>query len=155
MWLTKKFAYQMKILNICLITIIYSMANPSLSQGTSLFENYRWENRLLLFFSSNQNSKNQQQFSIFDKNSTGLKERDILVFHVNDKNVKNSGKEIYGKEEAEQLRRQFQVADSAFSVVLIGKDGTQKLQQEEVLTMDKLFAVVDAMPMRRREMRDH
>ena len=52
------------------------------------------------------------------------------------------------------MRNQFQVADQAFSVVLIGKDGTQKLQQNEVLPIDKLFAVIDAMPMRRREARE-
>lgn len=40
----------------------------------------------------------------------------------------------------------------AFSVVLIGKDGGEKLRQDSLLTARELFALVDAMPMRRAEM---
>lgn len=40
----------------------------------------------------------------------------------------------------------------AFSVVLIGKDGGEKHRQDSLLTARDLFAMVDAMPMRRAEM---
>jgi len=40
----------------------------------------------------------------------------------------------------------------AFSVVLIGKDGGEKLRRDSFLTTRDLFAIVDAMPMRRAEM---
>ena len=40
----------------------------------------------------------------------------------------------------------------AFSVVLIGKDGGEKLHQDALLTARDLFAMVDAMPMRRAEL---
>ena len=41
-----------------------------------------------------------------------------------------------------------------FSVVLIGKDGGEKLRRPTPLAPDELFALVDAMPMRRAEMRE-
>jgi len=41
---------------------------------------------------------------------------------------------------------------SEFSVVLIGKDGGEKLRQKSPLTAKELFVIVDAMPMRRAEM---
>ncbi len=41
----------------------------------------------------------------------------------------------------------------AFSVVLIGKDGGEKLRRQAPLAPAELFAIVDAMPMRREEMR--
>ncbi len=41
----------------------------------------------------------------------------------------------------------------AFAVVLIGKDGGEKLRRSAPLATDELFAVVDAMPMCRAEMR--
>ena len=41
----------------------------------------------------------------------------------------------------------------AFSVVLIGKDGGEKLRRDSFLTTRDLFAIVDAMPMRRAEMK--
>ncbi len=42
----------------------------------------------------------------------------------------------------------------AFSVVLIGKDGGEKLRRPTPLAPEELFAIVDAMPMRRAEMRE-
>lgn len=40
---------------------------------------------------------------------------------------------------------------SGFSVVLIGKDGGEKLRRNTLLSSKELFAIVDAMPMRRAE----
>ncbi len=42
----------------------------------------------------------------------------------------------------------------AFSVALIGKDGGEKLRRTAPLAPAELFAIVDAMPMRRAEMRE-
>lgn len=41
----------------------------------------------------------------------------------------------------------------AFSVVLIGKDGKEKLRRATPLSSKELFAVVDAVPMRQPEIR--
>lgn len=48
---------------------------------------------------------------------------------------------------------QIQFSTKSFSVVLIGKDGGEKLRRAIPLSPEELFAVVDAMPMRRAEMR--
>ena len=48
---------------------------------------------------------------------------------------------------------QIQFGTKSFSVVLIGKDGGEKLRRATPLSPDELFAIVDAMPMRRAEMR--
>ena len=42
--------------------------------------------------------------------------------------------------------------DIGFSVLLIGKDGGEKLRVNEVPDLQAIYAVVDAMPMRSREM---
>jgi len=42
---------------------------------------------------------------------------------------------------------------AAFSVVLIGKDGGEKLRRDRPVPPEELFALVDAMPMRREEIR--
>jgi len=41
----------------------------------------------------------------------------------------------------------------AFTVVLIGKDGGEKLRREEGANLGEIFGLIDTMPMRRREMR--
>ena len=49
---------------------------------------------------------------------------------------------------------QIQFGTTSFSVVLIGKDGGEKLRRTTPLSSEELFAIVDAMPMRRAEMRE-
>ncbi|MDX1472074.1 MAG: DUF4174 domain-containing protein [Flavobacteriaceae bacterium] len=41
--------------------------------------------------------------------------------------------------------------DSDFEVILIGLDGGVKLRQNTILTKEKLFSTIDAMPMRKAE----
>ena len=48
---------------------------------------------------------------------------------------------------------QIQFGTKSFSVVLIGKDGGEKLRRATPLSPEELFAIVDARPMRRAEMR--
>lgn len=75
---------------------------------------------------------------------SGLKDRDLVVIEA----VGASG-------EAASLRRQLAVPEQAFRAVLIGKDGGVKLTSGEPLPPQRLFATIDAMPMRRDEMRTH
>jgi len=39
-------------------------------------------------------------------------------------------------------------------VILIGKDGELKLRKELPVELSEIFSVIDAMPMRQREMRE-
>ena len=50
------------------------------------------------------------------------------------------------------LRKRFGVAGDEFAVILVGKDGGEKLRETEPLSTEALFGTIDAMPMRRREM---
>ncbi len=54
--------------------------------------------------------------------------------------------------EADALRRRFGLDPSRFRVLLIGKDGGAKLSSTTPLGPDRLFPVIDAMPMRQEEM---
>ncbi|NND50302.1 MAG: DUF4174 domain-containing protein, partial [Rhizobiales bacterium] len=53
---------------------------------------------------------------------------------------------------ASQLRSRHSIADDQFQVVLVGKDTGVKLRSENPVAARDLFALIDAMPMRRREM---
>ena len=54
---------------------------------------------------------------------------------------------------AQALRRRFGLPQDAFGAVLVGKDGGAKLTSTEPIPPRKLFSTIDAMPMRRDEMR--
>ncbi len=57
--------------------------------------------------------------------------------------------------EADRLRRSLAIPPADFTVILLGKDGGEKLRSSKPLTIDHLNAIIDAMPMRQDEMRSH
>ncbi|GJE62483.1 DUF4174 domain-containing protein [Methylobacterium trifolii] len=72
----------------------------------------------------------------------GLTERDLLVVEA-----------IGPGSQASSLRRALDLPAGAFRAVLVGKDGGAKLTSPEPIPPQALFSTIDAMPMRRDEMR--
>lgn len=54
--------------------------------------------------------------------------------------------------ESRRLASQYAIGEDAFSVLLIGKDGGEKLRVNAVPDLQAIYAVVDGIPMRSREM---
>lgn len=96
-------------------------------------------NRQLLIFGKERNEKMvKEQTTILAREDPGLKDRDLIV------TVVNSGSNLYSK---------YNVHFDDFTVILVGKDGTEKFRTQKLLLPAKLFTIIDAMPMRKREMR--
>ena len=72
----------------------------------------------------------------------GLAERNLVVMEA-----------VGTGPEATALRKRLRLPPEAFRAVLIGKDGGSKLVSEEPIPPQTLFATIDAMPMRKDEMR--
>ena len=51
------------------------------------------------------------------------------------------------------MRQKFSVRQGSFLVILIGKDGEEKMRRQKV-NLTEIFAVIDGMPMRQREMKE-
>lgn len=132
---------------------ISSMANVAYSQNISIPGPYHWENRILLVFASQGDATLNQQLDLFSEHQAGMDERNLIVFQILADKVSQADSKEYGKNAAEKLRSQYNVDRNNFTVILIGKDGSEKLRGQKVLSIDRLFATIDAMPMRRREMR--
>ena len=103
----------------------------------------RWNSRVLLLFAPHpEDVRLTQQKQILDRDAAGVKERDLQVF------------EITGNKQAdEQLRDKFHVKADSFAVVLIGKDGSEKLKRSQPTDTGEFFSLIDSMPMRKNEMR--
>jgi hypothetical protein len=54
---------------------------------------------------------------------------------------------------AQSVRGAVGLPSARFGVALVGKDGSVALRQGQPITTRTLFAAIDAMPMRREEMR--
>lgn len=128
-----------------------SMHNPANELELS---DYRWENRILLLFSGDRASDDlREQINELLADKTGLKDRDMLVFSITPQ--AETHELLYGSEydASDHLWEKYDITTAGFHVILIGKDGTVKLRDNSPVTSKKLYAIIDAMPMRQAEMR--
>jgi hypothetical protein len=59
-----------------------------------------------------------------------------------------------GSDESAAARSRFRVEDGAFAAaVIVGRDGGEKFRSAEPVPPEKLFDLIDAKPMRQREIR--
>ena len=82
----------------------------------------------------------EKQLAIWKAAQPGIEERDLTITEV-------TGNEL--------LYKKYKVdRQTDFTLILVGKDGSEKLRTHSLLSNNKLFALIDAMPMRREEMRN-
>ena len=115
---------------------------------------HAWTDRpVLVFASSPDDSTYRDQHQRFEDARDGLQEREITVYRVFEEGESLGPEGPISAAEARQLRERFG-PEGAFTVVLLGKDTTEKLRRSDVLSTGELFETIDAMPMRQREMRE-
>ncbi len=129
-------------------------ADAQTKSSGNILDQYKWKKRpLLLFAPSAENAAYVRQKELIENERAALADRDMVVVElIGQDEVYLNGtrqKGFHGKE----LRSRFQVPQEAFSVILIGKDGTEKQRNKETVALEKIFGLIDQMPMRRQEMR--
>ncbi|MBC8769333.1 DUF4174 domain-containing protein [Arenibacter sp. BSSL-BM3] len=143
-------------MRILLMTIGILMINHATSQD---LKEHQWENRVVLIVSQNEDSMEfQHQIAEFNRLPKELMTRKMLIYEVLPGRYRIMNNQIKGKENewitSTTLFDKFANKEEDFKVVLIGLDGGIKLEKTEVLTTTELFGTIDAMPMRRAEMKN-
>jgi hypothetical protein len=87
------------------------------------------------------------------KDKKGMLDRDLKIFFIAEKEVEEIFTDVKPIFSTDELREKFNVDKKDFQYLLIGKDGGVKIRQNRFLPNEQLFATIDAMPMRRQEMR--
>lgn len=114
---------------------------------------YSWSHRpVLVFAPSVADARLVDQLAQFNGRGAGLAEREMPVVVIVDDAVTIDG--AASALNAGEIRTAYAVAGGAFEVLLIGKDTGVKLRAAAPVTPERLFDLVDAMPMRQREMRE-
>ena len=116
------------------------------------FTDQRWSHRMLVC--TNVNPGASTQSALLEEHEAALIDRDLLVIQVGSNHAQllaGSAGELPG---ATAFRERFDLPENAFEVVLVGKDGRVKERRIEPMNPDELWAIIDAMPMRMREMRE-
>ncbi|HEY9670230.1 MAG TPA: DUF4174 domain-containing protein [Waterburya sp.] len=132
-----------------------SVANAGGSKVAFDMKTYQWKNRLLLVFSPSANSPAyQKQMQLFQSQQAGFQERDLLLVELLAEGTSRASGQILDKGDVAKMRSRFNIAPQDFRVILVGKDGTAKRRDSNPVQPKVIFNEIDAMPMRRREMRE-
>ena len=125
------------------------------SGGRGMLEAYHNKNRVLLVFApGREDAHYQRQAEMLDGKDAGLNERDMVILYLlADGKGRRIGTHVTAGGDENALRRRFAVSSTQFKVVLIGKDGHTAYSAEHPVSTGQLFGLIDAMPMRREEMR--
>lgn len=114
---------------------------------------YRWESRpLLVFAPTAKDPRLVETLSRIEATRCDFTGRDMVLGVVVAEGTSTLDGQAINVDEARRLANQFAIGDDAFSVVLVGKDGGEKLRVDDVPDLQRIYAVVDGMPMRSREM---
>lgn len=130
------------------------MAASGTASAAEGLESVRWTYRpLLIFTPSADDPRLSRQTTMLAEDPAALEDRRLAVYVVEANRVFTTFGAPAPGAEAKALRRYYRIPDDAFRVILVGLDGGEKLREEAPLSMEALFATIDGMPMRRRELR--
>jgi hypothetical protein len=108
----------------------------------------KWKRRVLLVCAADEaNPALSQQRRVIAHWRAAAEERDLTVVEI------VGDKVIGASDTAKTLRRRYSLPTHAFAVILIGKDGGIKLRRAQAIPAGTLEETIDAMPMRRAEVR--
>lgn len=132
-----------------------SATSPAMPDTTAFtLADHRWTHRPLLIFAPSDTSTSlTAQHERLDRELDGVRERDIIVVTLLAHGPSTYEGTPLHADTAARLRARFEIAPDAFCMLLIGKDGTEKRRYDQVTAPETIFQVIDAMPMRQREMR--
>ncbi len=136
------------------VWVFLSLIPPSLMAQSEL-SSYRWENRLiLLFYPSDTSEGLQYMLKEIEADKAEIADRDLVIFQLVEEGNSRVGNRVLGAKEAQEIRSRYRIKSGQATLILIGKDGGEKLRQEDsAIDLKVLYPLIDGMPMRRQEMR--
>ena len=115
---------------------------------------HQWKNRVLLIITENiEDQEFKNQIKKLQNNQKGLQNRKLIIYQMTSTHFKLGISEENEWIKRPELYNNLKSNDKTFEVILVGLDGGEKLRQNSVLTTDKLFSLIDGMPMRRAEIK--
>ena len=150
-------------ISIALLAIL-SMCHPASAQTPNqTLASFVDKNRVLLVFApTDQDPRLHEQLNLLSHHSQDMKERDLILIPVpmqsgpptTPDTLRTLRPPIISASEQLTLHHRFRVAPRDFAAILLGKDGGEKLRSATPISIERLNGTIDAMPMRRQEMRE-
>ncbi|PZO79861.1 MAG: hypothetical protein DI629_08165 [Mesorhizobium amorphae] len=126
------------------------LAMAAAPAASAPLEAVRWEKRVALVFGEGEAV--ESQLSDLKGDQGALADRDMLVLRIAGETASAEWGEGVDALDAAELRDAYGVEEDApFTVILLGKDGSEKLRRTEPVPAADIFGLIDSMPMRQSE----
>lgn len=113
---------------------------------------YQWKKRVLVLSAATYDDKNlrrqQHELALAPQE---FADRDMALVTLLDNAGSTAGTQALTNEETAMARVALGIGPDSFALRLIGKDGAVKLSGETATSMTDIYALIDTMPMRQRE----
>ena len=137
------------ILSILIISSAQVRASESVQETLASFA---WEKRQLVVFAPSGGHPLLERFDQSAANrKDGISDRRLQIWRISPETPVTVDYHLKNGLHSSQFYEYFQVSPKEFRVLLIGYDQGEKLRQQRV-DLDTVFAKIDRMPMRIREM---
>lgn len=147
------------------VLLLLTLSSPVMATPTDSIEvdlsDHEWDHRLLFVFAPSAAAPSlEKQWALWRGDPGGFAERKLRIYTVvgadqgTRRAVPDGPVEPVRAASAAALRDRFDVAPDSFAVVLVGLDGTEKRRDLTPVPRAAIFSAIDAMPMRRAEMRE-
>jgi hypothetical protein len=138
---------------VLLAALMMSAAFGSGTANAAPLNDYLWERRpLLLFAPSAADPRLVEAQRRVDADRCAFVDRDMVLGVVVADGPSTLDGQAMDAADAQRLADRYGIAAGAFTAVLVGKDGAEKWRVDAVPDLRTVFAVIDGMPMRAREM---
>ena len=125
------------------------------AQAPFELEQYRWTNRVLVVSALARDDANLAAVQTdLASNREAFADRDMVLVTLLDSGASTAGDRELTEAEAGAARAALDLPAGAFALRLIGKDGSVKFARDSAVPVQEIFALIDTMPMRQREMFD-
>lgn len=121
------------------------------------------KNRILLVFApTDQDPRLREQLNLLSHHAKDMKDRDLILITILSPSgettppdtLRTPPRPVLSDAEQLSIRHRFRVPPAEFAAILLGKDGGEKLRSSTPVSCNGLNRTIDAMPMRRQEMRE-
>jgi hypothetical protein len=145
------------------LTIIASMTFVPKARAQQTLSGLVDRSRVLLIFAPNGlDGRYGKQLSAFEHHEADLRSRDVVVIPVlmdpgpptASSTLRVLQPPLIQADEQITIRRRFHIQQNEFAVILLGKDGGEKLRSLTPVTLLRLDRTIDAMPGRKDEMKN-
>ena len=116
---------------------------------------YKWKNRVLVVSATNENNRHmKEQLDEIALSPGEFADRDMALVTLVDDSVSRAQDRALTIGETASARDALGIRPGSFALRLIGKDGDVKFSADSMTPMNRIYAVIDTMPMRQAEKDD-